>query len=95
MPGRHEFPQSTPIGHIARCRWCARTEEWLNNQRAGGPDSNDPLPPCPDAPVENVPPAGKDYLSPIIFLHCFLMLFSHVSSSLTILFPRSISIIFF
>ncbi len=38
--------------------------------------------------------AGKDYLSPIIFLRCFLMLFSHISSSLTILFPHSISITF-
>ncbi len=52
MPGKHEFKNEDGL---LFCKYCGKTEPVLDLRR--GVDSK--LPPCPDAPDETVPPAGK------------------------------------
>jgi hypothetical protein len=53
MPGRHEFVPP-PVGSISCCKYCGESKVDLDKRRVDGK-----LPPCPDAPDETAPQAGK------------------------------------
>ncbi len=51
MPGKHEFKNEDGLRF---CKHCGESKSDLDERRV-----DRKLPPCPDAPDETVPPAGK------------------------------------